>query len=232
MILRQLFRALLAVLIAAFLFLFLLLPIYTVVAEGLNPSLIKEVFSNFIYLEGLANSFRIAAVTTFMVFLIALPMAFLYDAYEFPGKSLAHLAAMVPMILPPFVGALGFQQILGHYGVINTLLVSCGFARVDFLGGNGRFWSICFIEALHLYPILYLNLVSSLGNIDPSLREAARNLGAGVWRRFFRISLPLLKSGILAGGSIVLIWSFTELGTPLMFGYSRVTPVQILNGLT
>ena len=103
MILRQLFRALLAVLITAFLFLFLLLPIYTVVAEGLNPSLIKEVFSNFIYLEGLANSFRIAAVTTFMVFLIALPMAFLYDAYEFPGKSIAHLAAMVPMILPPFV---------------------------------------------------------------------------------------------------------------------------------
>ena len=167
-----------------------------------------------------------------MVFLIALPMAFLYDAYEFPGKSIAHLAAMVPMILPPFVGALGFQQILGHYGVINTLLVSCGFARVDFLGGNGRFWSICFIEALHLYPILYLNLVSSLGNIDPSLREAARNLGAGCWRRFFRVTLPLLKSGILAGGSIVLIWSFTELGTPLMFGYSRVTPVQILNGLT
>ncbi len=120
MILRQLFRALLAVLITAFLFLFLLLPVYTVVAEGLNPSLIKEVFSNFIYLEGLVNSFRIAAVTTFMVFLIALPMAFLYDAYEFPGKSLAHLAAMVPMILPPFVGALGFQQILGHYGVINT----------------------------------------------------------------------------------------------------------------
>lgn len=232
MILRQLFRALLAVLIAAFLFLFLLLPVYTVVAEGLNPSLIKEVFSNFIYLEGLVNSFRIAAVTTFMVFLIALPMAFLYDAYEFPGKSLAHLAAMVPMILPPFVGALGFQQILGHYGVINTLLVSCGFARIDFLGGNGRFWSICFIEALHLYPILYLNLVSSLGNIDPSLREAARNLGAGVWRRFFRITLPLLKPGILAGGSIVLIWSFTELGTPLMFGYNRVTPVQILNGLT
>ena len=104
MILRQLFRALLAVLITAFLFLFLLLPVYTVVAEGLNPSLIKEVFSNFIYLEGLVNSFRIAAVTTFMVFLSALPMAFLYDAYEFPGKGLAHLAAMVPMILPPFVG--------------------------------------------------------------------------------------------------------------------------------
>lgn len=228
----KLFRYLFAVLITAFLFLFLLLPIYTVVAEGLNPSLIREVFSNFIYLEGLLNSFKIAIVTTLLVFLIALPMAFLYDSYDFPGKSMTHLAAMIPMILPPFVGALGFQQILGHYGVLNTILVECGFPRVDFLGGNGRFWSICLIEALHLYPILYLNLVSSLGSIDPAMQEAARNIGAGWFRRLFRITLPLLKPGILAGGSIVLIWSFTELGTPLMFGYNRVTPVQILNGLT
>ncbi len=228
----KLFRYLFAVLITAFLFLFPPMPIYTVVAEGLNPSLIREVFSNFIYLEGLLNSFKIAIVTTLLVFLIALPMAFLYDSYDFPGKSMTHLAAMIPMILPPFVGALGFQQILGHYGVLNTILVECGFPRVDFLGGNGRFWSICLIEALHLYPILYLNLVSSLGSIDPAMQEAARNIGAGWFRRFFRITLPLLKPGILAGGSIVLIWSFTELGTPLMFGYNRVTPVQILNGLT
>ncbi len=226
------FRYPIAVLIIAFLTLFLILPVYTVVAEGLNPALIREVFSNFIYLEGLLNSFKIAVVTTFFVFLIALPMAFVYDSYDFPGKNLSLLAAMVPMILPPFVGALGFQQILGHYGVLNTILVECGFSRVDFLTGNGRFWSICFIEALHLYPILYLNLVSSLGNIDPALQDAAKNMGAGWFRRFFRITLPLLKPGILAGGSIVLIWSFTELGTPLMFGYNRVTSVQILNGLT
>lgn len=225
-------RIFFALLIIAFLAVFLILPVFTVISEGLNPRLLAEVFSNFIYTEGLLNSFLIAVTTTFFVFLIALPMAFLYDSFDFPGKSLSHLAAMIPMILPPFVGALGFQQILGHYGVINTILVNCGFARVDFLTGEGRFWSICVIEALHLYPILYLNLVSSLANIDPVLNEAARNMGAGFCRRFFTITLPLLRPGILAGGSIVLIWSFTELGTPLMFGFSRVTPVQIFNGLT
>ena len=228
----KLIRIFLALLMVAFLTVFLILPVITVISAGLDPRLLIEVFSNFIYTEGLLNSFLIAVTTTFFVFLIALPMAFLYDSFDFPGKSLSHLAAMVPMILPPFVGALGFQQILGHYGVINTILVNCGFARVDFLTGEGRFWSICVIEALHLYPILYLNLVSSLANIDPALNEAARNMGAGFFRRFFTITLPLLRPGILAGGSIVLIWSFTELGTPLMFGFSRVTPVQIFNGLT
>lgn len=210
---------------------FLLAPIYTVVEVGLDRRLLAEVFDNFIYREGLRNSFAVAGVTTFLVFLIAFPLALLYNRYEFPGKNLTHLLVMIPMILPPFVGALGFQQILGHYGVVNTLLAACGLGPVDFLGGPGRFWSVCLIEALHLYPILYLNLVTALGNLDPALDEAARNLGASRWTRFRRITFPLMKPGILAGGSIVLVWSFTELGTPLMFGYNRVTPVQIFNGI-
>jgi len=210
---------------------FLLAPIYTVVEVGLDRRLLAEVFDNFIYREGLRNSFAVAGVTTFLVFLIAFPLALLYNRYEFPGKNLTHLLVMIPMILPPFVGALGFQQILGHYGVVNTILAACGLGPVDFLGGPGRFWSVCLIEALHLYPILYLNLVTALGNLDPALDEAARNLGASRWTRFRRITFPLMKPGILAGGSIVLVWSFTELGTPLMFGYNRVTPVQIFNGI-
>ncbi len=226
-------RILITVLIAAFLAVFLVLPVCTVVFAGMTDlALLREVFTNFIYLDGLLNSFKIAFVTTLIVFLIAMPMAFLYDSFDFPGKSLSHIAAMIPMILPPFVGALGFQQILGHYGVVNTVFMKLGLAPVDFLSGDGRFWSICVIEALHLYPILYLNLVSALANIDPSMQDSARNLGAGFFTRFAKITFPMLKPGVLAGGSIVLIWSFTELGTPLMFGYTRTTAVQIFNGLT
>ena len=199
---RQFYRYMLLFLVIAFLAVFLIGPVYTVVEVGLDWRLLGEVFSNYIYVEGLLNSFCIAAVTTLMVFAISLPLALLYDRYEFPGKNWCNLLMMLPMILPPFVGALGFQQILGHYGVVNTLLASCGFEPVDFLGGRGRFWSVCFIEALHLYPILYLNLVTALGNLDPQLNEAARNLGAPWWTRFRRITLPLMKPGIFAGGSI------------------------------
>ena len=177
-------------------------------------------------------SFLLALLTTFLVFLLALPLAVLSDSYDFKGKGLWNALILAPMILPPFVGALGFQQIFGYYGVLNTLLANAGLARVDFLGGSGKFFAVAFIEALHLYPILYLNLAAALANCDPALQEAARNLGSSRWRRFFTITLPLIRPGILAGGSLVLIWSFTELGTPLMFGFTRVTPVQVFDGLS
>src|SRR5205085_11582454 len=61
---------------------------------------------------------------------------------------------------------------------------------------------------------------------------AAANLGASRWTIFRRITLPLMRPGLFAGGTIVLIWSFTELGTPLMFDVYQVTPVQVFHRLT
>jgi iron(III) transport system permease protein len=98
--------------------------------------------------------------------------------------------------------------------------------------GVGREWGIILLNALHLYPILYLNLVAALANVDPVLLEAAENLGCTGLRRTWRVTLPLVMPGIFAGGSIVFIWAFTELGVPLMFDYYRVTPVQIFSGLS
>ena len=229
----QLFlRYLLLGAVLLFLGAFLLFPIGTVVGVGCDWKLIAEIFRNQIYLEGLWNSFAIALCTTGIVFVISLGLALLYDRYDFPGKSLCSTALLIPMVLPPFVGALGFKQILGYHGVINAILGHFGIAPVDFLGGSGQFWAVCVIEALHLFPICYLNLVTALGNIDPAMTEAAANLGASPWQRFLKVRLPLMRSGILAGCSITLIWSFTELGTPLMFGLTRTTAVQIFNGLT
>lgn len=231
MICRRIIQYFLMFALAAFLVMFLLLPVFTVIGEGCSWELIREVFLSPVYREGLFNSLLLAVTTTAIVAVISMILALLYDRYDFPGKEFCPILMLLPMILPPFVGALGFQQLLGHYGVVNTLLTDLGLEPVDFLGGRGKFWSICLIEALHLYPVFYLNLITSLGNIDPALSDAAANLGAGKLQRFLRIKLPLLKSGFLAGGSIVMVWSFTELGTPLMFGYNRVMPVQIFNGL-
>lgn len=228
----KIFRIMFISWLILFFVMFMGIPLYTVISNGLNPAVISEALATPLYRLGLFNAFKIALCTTALVFVIALPPAILFDRYDFPGKSLVNVMMMVPMILPPFVGALGFQQIFGHYGVLNTLLGYLSLSPVDWLGGNGRFYAVCIIEALHLYPILYLNLVTALANVDPSMEEAARNLGASRLKRLFRITIPLIRPGIFAGGSIVLIWSFTELGTPLMLGYNNVTTVQIFNGIT
>ncbi len=192
-------------------------------------------FSNPVYLEGLRNALAMGAMSTVLALVIAMPLAFLADRFLFPGKKLFSALLLVPMILPPFVGAIGIRQIFGQMGALNALLAHLGLLRhdavpVDWLGG-GRFWAVVGMNAMHLYPILYLNIAAALANIDPAMEEAAENLGCTEFRKFYKITLPLIMPGLFAGGTIVFIWAFTELGVPLMFDYTRVTPVQIFYGL-
>lgn len=194
--------------------------------QGWTFEHIVLVFKDPTTLHGLLNALKIALFTTTLCALIALPLAILSAGHSFPFKRLFEAAILVPLILPPFVGAIGVRAILGLEGAINTLLGT----SFDPLG-QARFWGVVIVEALHLYPIIYLNATAALANIDPAMSEAAENLGAKSWRRFTRITLPLIRPGLFAGGTIVFIWSFTELGTPLIFDYYEVTPVQIFNGL-
>jgi iron(III) transport system permease protein len=90
---------------------------------------------------------------------------------------------------------------------------------------------VIILETLHLYPIMYLNITAALANVDPSLEESARNLGASTWRLFRTVTLPLTMPGFFAGSIIVFIWAFTDLGTPLIFDVPHVIPVQIFNSV-
>lgn len=185
------------------------------------------VFRNPVYAEGLRNSLMLAVGTTTIALCISLPLAWISNRYDFPGKGLLSGLLLVPMILPPFVGAIGFQQILGQYGALNSLL---GLGPVDWLG-RGRYLGVVTLQALALYPILYLNIVAALANIDPAMEEAAENMGCSGFEKFRRITLPLIMPGLFAGGTIIFIWSFTELGTPLMLNYTRCASVQIYDAL-
>ena len=247
---RDAFRYGLMIALFALLGLTLLYPIVLVVFRGF----IDEVDGGFtlryffgdgvgvlrdpLYRQGLWNALGVALCTTFLCLVISLPMAVLAARYRFPGKAAITSLVLVPLILPPFVGAIGLAALLGRFGAINTVLMRVGILDpegpgIDFLGGGlgGRFWAVVVMEALHLYPIISLNLTAALANLDPSLDEAAENLGASRVKRFFRVTLPLILPGIFAGSTIVLIWSFTELGTPLMFEYRTITPVQVFYGL-
>lgn len=167
------------------------------------------VFQNPLYGEGLRNSLYIALGTTGIALGLSLPLAWLAHRFDFPGKRAMAALVLVPMILPPFVGAIGLQHLLGPYGALNALF---HLGPVDWLG-QGRLAWVMILQALGLYPILYLNAVAAFANVDPAMEEAAANLGCSGWRRFWRITLPLIMPGVFAGGSLVFIWSFTELGT-------------------
>jgi iron(III) transport system permease protein len=220
---------------------FFLYPIWSTVQVafvstkgGFTLDYVWEVFRNPLYREGLLNSFIMAVWTTLGCLLVSLPLGWVYSRYEFPGKTLLNSLVLMPLILPPFVGAIGIKAMLGQAGAVNSLLMSLGLMDpahpADWLG-QGQMAGIVVMNVLHLYPILYLNIVAALSNLDPAMEEAAANLGCPAWQRFWKITLPLIMPGVFAGGTIVFIWAFTELGVPLVFDYTRVTSVQIFNAI-
>ncbi|MHC5004996.1 MAG: ABC transporter permease [Planctomycetota bacterium] len=232
-------QAVLMVGLLALLTIFLLYPIWLIVKGafvgadgGFTLHHLAVIFEDPALRAGLVRAALIGTFTTVLSLLLGVPLAVLSTRFDFPGKRAFGALILVPLILPPFVGAIGLTQILGRSGALNTLLLDLGLVEqgIDFLG-RGGFWAIVVVEALHLYPIVYLNAAAALANLDPALEQAAENLGAGPWRRFRDVTLPLIRPGLFAGSTIVFIWSFTELGTPLMFDYQQVTPVQIFNGL-
>src|SRR5205814_7895991 len=184
--------------------------------------------------QSIFNSFAIALLTTGLTTLLALPLAHWITRFDFRGKTLLGSLLLVPMIMPPFVGAIGLGQLLARFGSVNLFLMDLGILApdkpIDWLG-QGGFWGIVILQVMNLYPILFLNVSAAMANIDPSLRESAQNLGASGWRLFRTITLPLILPGYFAGAVIVFIWAFTDLGTPLIFGFARVVPVQIFDSV-
>ena len=226
----------------AFFAAFFLWPILEILKGGfidadgrLTFSYLTALLADPTYLAGLRNSFFLACAATLLALLIALPLAFVTDRFRFPGKGLFGSLILVPMILPPFVGAIGIRQIFGQYRApLNALLIALRVEphgwTFDWIAAN-QFWGIAIIDAFSLYPLIYLNAIAGLANIDPAMEEAAQNLGCTGFRRFRKITLPLIMPGLFAGGTIVFIFAFTDLGTPLIFDYSKVASVQIYYGL-
>ena len=179
------------------------------------------------------NSINLGLIVTAATTLLSVPIAFAMVRYNFRGKSLFSGLLLVPMVLPPFVGAVGMKQMFARFGSINLMLMDIGLINhpIDWFGGGGLL-GVVVMEVLHLYPIMYLNVASSMAGIDPSMEEAARNVGASGFTLFRRVTFPLMLPGYFAGATIVFIWAFTDLGTPLIFEYRQVVPVQIFNMLS
>ena len=180
------------------------------------------------------NSFKLGVFVTLTTTVVSVPLAYFLTRYRFLGRGLMQGVILVPMIMPPFVGAIGMKMFFGLYGSVNMLLSKIGLINpsqpVDWFGGG--FWGVVLMATLHLYPIMYLSVAAALANIDPSLEEAAENMGASRLKLFWTVTVPLMLPGYFAGAILVFIWAFTDLGTPLIFEYNEVIAVRIFRQVT
>ncbi|MGE4285693.1 MAG: ABC transporter permease [Phycisphaerae bacterium] len=218
---------------------FFLYPLWLAVREGFmlngawSPYWIKTILTDQLLMRKLVNSLNLAFTTTILTLILSLPIAILLTGRKFAGKASVNMLILLPLILPPFVGALSVKRFFAQHGTLNQILINSGlidFSQAyDWLGTG--FIAVMILQVLHLYPIMVLNISSSMANLDPMYYEASRSFGAGKLRTFTRITLPLIRPGIFAGSSIVFIWAFTDIGTPLIFDYNELAAVKIFNEL-
>ncbi len=230
----------LAAIVLAFLGVFLLLPvgqvIYTAfVTETGAPTLghFQNFFGQSLLRESFMNSLMVALASVFFASVIAIPLAYLTVRFEFRGALLIQTLGVLPLIMPPFVGAVALQLIFGRSGSVNLLLSDWFGFTVPIMDG---LVGVTFVESIHYFPFILLNLVAAMRNIDGAMEESAMNLGARGWRLFWRIIFPLSLPGYLAGAALVFVKVFDDLGTPLVMGvtnmlapqaYLRITSVGI-----
>ena len=217
--------------IALFLLSFLIIPVVKVfyvafidVNTG-NLTFINFVdfFNTSLFMESFYNSFYVAAMSVLLATLISLPLAYFTTRFEFKGSIIIQSLGFVPLIMPPFVGAVAMQLLFGSSGSINLLMDEYFGFTIPFMEGlNG----VIFVQSLHYFPFILINLSASLNNIDRSMEESAQNLGSSGMRLFRRIVFPLAMPGYVAGASLVFIKVFDDLGTPLLLNVNNMLAPQ------
>ncbi|MBM3388435.1 MAG: iron ABC transporter permease [Betaproteobacteria bacterium] len=218
------------VLVLAFLLFFFVLPVGTVFVTAFLDADNHPTLSHFGAFFGLAlmreaffNSLYVAVMSAVWAAVLAVPLAVLTVRFKFRGALLIQTLGVLPLIMPPFVGAVALQLIFGRSGALNLILQDTfGFTVPVMEGLNG----VVFVEAIHYFPFILMNLTVALRNIDGAMEEAALNLGCRGWRLFCRVVFPLSLPGFVAGASLVFVKVFDDLGTPLVMGQTNLLAPQ------
>ena len=217
-------------LVLVFLLLFFALPVARVfiaafldIDNSLTLGHFSAFFSQDLMRESFINSLYVAVMSALFAALIAVPLAYFTVRFDFRGALLIQTLGVLPLIMPPFVGAVALQLIFGRSGTLNLLLNDAfGFTLPIMEGLNG----VIFVEAIHYFPFILMNLTVALRNIDGAMEEAAMNLGCKGWRLFWRVIFPLGLPGFVAGASLVFVKVFDDLGTPLVMGQTNMLAPQ------
>ena len=221
----------LALLIGLFLFVFLIVPVVKVVYVAFQDpntgalTLVNFVdfFNTSLFRESFLNSIYVAGGAVLLASLISIPLAYFTTRFNFGGAVLIQTLGIVPLIMPPFVGAVAMLLLFGENGSVNLLIDEWFGFTIPFMEGlNG----VILVEAIHYFPFILINLSAALLNIDSAMEESAQNLGASGTRLFRRIVFPLAMPGYVAGASLVFLKVFDDLGTPLLLNINNMLAPQ------
>ena len=182
--------------LAIFLAAFLVIPVLKVIfvafqdpaTGGFTLVNFQDFFRTSLFRESFWNSLYVAGMSVTLASIIAIPLAYFTTRFNFGGSILIQTLGVVPLIMPPFVGAVAMQLLVGTNGSVNLLLDEhLGFTIPFMEGLNG----VILVESIHYFPFILTNLAASLANVDRSLEESAQNLGASGFRLFRRVVFPL-----------------------------------------
>ena len=188
-----------------------------------------DFFRTSLFRESFWNSFYVSAMSVVFATAIALPLAYITTRFHFSGSILIQSLGFIPLIMPPFVGAVAMQLIFGRNGTVNLIIREKFGFDIPFMDGlNG----VILVQSIHYFPFILINLSASLRNIDRSMEEAAQNLGSHGVRLFRRIVFPLAMPGYIAGAALVFIKVFDDLGTPLLLNVNNMLAPQAFLRIT
>ena len=213
------------VVLITFLTLFILYPLAILLVDsfvgdgGFGFSIFKRIFAMPNFTRAIGNTLKIGFVVGILSALVGLLFAYV-EVYvrmnRFVG-GLFKVVSMLPVVSPPFVLSLSMIMLFGKAGLVTRFLL--GIYDNSVYG----YWGIVVVQTLTFFPVCYMMLKGLLKNIDPSLEEAARDMGASRWRVFMDVTLPLLLPGIGNAFLVTFIESIADFANPMIIGGSYDT---------
>jgi iron(III) transport system permease protein len=202
------------VLVVIFVVVAILAPIYKMVEES-RTAKGQELFDRYlnspVYRHIIENTLKMGLIVGATGTALGFLMAYVQVKMRVPLKRFMHFMCLIPVISPPFAVATAILLLFGRSGLISKRMFG---VRYDIYGLDG----LTIVLTLSLFTLAYLNLKGMMLALDPALDEAATNLGAGKWRIFRTVTLPMLLPGIAGSFLIIFVEAVADLGNPLVLG--------------
>jgi len=205
-----------------------LYPVLTVVGEAADRTALAAFVHRPAEWRALWASVWISVASVAFAAAIGVPLAFLFERFEFPARPLLGALVALPAVLPPLVGVIAFLFLYGESGFIaRAIQRGFGLANAPWrLQGAG---AILLVHAYSLYVYFYLLTRVGLARLDGSLLEAAQALGAGRWMTLRRVTVPLLRPALTGAALLTFMTALGSFSAPYVFGGGfRVMPTQIV----